>query len=204
MHPEQIKGTMFDEKNQQELIMGGEKVDAMLHQLKLQYVPIGSERSEDQETIESIRNRSDFPYFASVLDLKKEHLELLKTWKSDIFATLRNFDVSEDEGVNIRLYFHWPYTDDTVTLHLHVRVNQGSHPLEEEESITLDKAIEILEQGKSIEEFILEKGTWYTTVDDYDFLSSIDGIYPEVVYNKFRLDSREVPNPSYIEHRPNS
>lgn len=195
VHPEQIKGTMFDEENRKELIMGSEKINILMDQLE--NVQKNMERTKDQEKIESIRNKSYIPYFASVLDLKQEHLELVKIWKRDMTATLRNFDVSEEKGDNVRLYFHWPYADDSVTLHIHARVNQGSHPLEEKESITVDKVIEILEQEKSVEEYILEKSLWYTTPEDYHFLSQIHGINPEIVPNTFKLDSREVSNPSY-------
>ena len=120
----------------------------------------------DEQTIGQLKQNGE--YLASILDLNASHVPLLKSLKE---KTMRH--LAEVYGVNERddvaLHFHFPYDPITVTLHLHIRVNHGSHPFEEGRSVTLDELISGFSAGKTIDEIILEKqnennGRFYRTV----------------------------------------
>lgn len=74
-----------------------------------------------------------------------------------------------DEALDdVRLYFHFPNMIDSATSHIHVRVNQKVHPLEQYRSIVLDDVIAHLERGISVRQLILMRGPWYTKLGDWD------------------------------------
>ena len=108
----------------------------------------------DDRTIAELRE--DGKYFASILDLGKGDVDLLKSLKN---KTLRHLAEQYGVGANdqVALYFHFPYSEWSTTLHMHIRVNHGSHPFEEHKSFTLDEIIAGLSRGKRIEDVILEK-----------------------------------------------
>jgi len=51
------------------------------------------------------------------------------------------------------MYFHHFIGEDFTTLHLHVRINKGTHPREGHERVMLDDIIGALEHGKTVEDF---------------------------------------------------
>ena len=96
------------------------------------------------------------PYLASILDLNKSHLphlkELQRLSKSHISKVY-----GVDEKDSVELYFHFPYAPKTVTLHLHIRVNQTTYGLERAKSYDLLEIINHLESGSDIKELILAR-----------------------------------------------
>jgi len=96
----------------------------------------------------------------SILDMTTEDLEHLVTIRENVMEKLQqkyNVDLETDD---VRVYFHWPYTRDTATLHMHIRVNTPFHPAEQARSIRLDDMIEYLEMGKSLDALIIQRGPW--------------------------------------------
>ena len=57
----------------------------------------------------------------------------------------------------VRLYFHFPYGQKTVTLHLHVRINQALHPYEVSRSFMLDDVINHLRHHDNVYDLILDR-----------------------------------------------
>lgn len=112
------------------------------------------QRPQAQPTIGQLRTQGE--YLSSLLDLKPGHADLLRQLKANMMAHLKStYGVNENDSV--RLYFHFPYDKDTPTLHLHVRVNHGVHPLEKAKSFDIDELIEHLSKGRDITELILRR-----------------------------------------------
>ena len=96
------------------------------------------------------------PYIASMLDLNPSHIPHLKELKRLSLSHIsRVYGVTEQDSVE--LFFHFPYAPKTVTLHLHVRVNQKTYGLEKAKSYTLDNVINTLERNEKIEDLILSR-----------------------------------------------
>ena len=108
------------------------------------------------------------------------------------------FNVDEKEDF-INLYFHFPYGKDTVTLHMHIRVNQGFHPLEKAQAISYDEVIKTLENGVSVADYLIHKSKNEDGFYVYPGLKlCFEGMgipYKDGVKNPFLLESMEVENP---------
>jgi hypothetical protein len=132
-------------------------------------------RSVSQETISEIESKNEgCHYLASILDLTKDDLAQLKNLKKTCLTHIQKIYGATLEKDFIEMYFHFPYPDSTTTLHLHIRINFGRHPMEKSRSFELDEVISALEQGKSIQKLILERNTYFA--DDFDILYNIPGI----------------------------
>lgn len=121
---------------------------------------------EGAPLIKDLENKS-MPYLASMLDLNKSHISHLKELERLSLEHIQKvYGVNESDDVKI--YFHFPYSPKTVTLHLHIRVNQKIYSLEQAKSYSLSDVIRTLENGKSIEDLILlrqkELGGLYTNL----------------------------------------
>ncbi len=113
------------------------------------------------------------PYLASVLDLTHEHLPDLIALREDTLNHLKeNFGINTDSTLQdppevnqdrVKLYFHFPYNDSTVTLHLHARVNQGTQPVEHGQEIQLDDVIKHLTTHDNIYDMILDNSPLLVT-----------------------------------------
>ena len=158
-------------------------------------VDSSKEAVRDEKTIGQLKQ--DGEYLATILDLNASHIPMLKSLKE---KTMRH--LAEIYGVNkndqVDLYFHFPYSEYTVTLHLHVRVNHGSHPSEEGRSLALDQIVSGLSEGKTIDEIILKKqdennGMFYKSVSDHEKLyKNIEGMtVNKFSPNIYRLDSEK-------------
>lgn len=125
--------------------------------------------------------RKDGEYLASILDLNKNHVDLLKNLKKKAEQHLKEqYHITDDD--NVDLYFHFPYAEKNTTLHLHIRVNQGMHPFEKARSYTLAELIEGLSSGLTIDDIILDKVKisngegQKTTHDPQKEFGNLDGI----------------------------
>lgn len=164
------------------------------HLLKNSYLEhfwFGSDfpQKKPHTTFKEIEDKEN-SYCVSILDLEQKHLPLLKSMKQEIYNNLKKYYIKRDDHVNI--FFHFPYAPKTASLHLHVRVNQQLHPLELAKSISLDLVIEKLEQGKNINEIILEQqalsqGYIYSDEATMELPQKINSSITEKVSNKFRI-----------------
>lgn len=91
---------------------------------------------------------ADRVYIASILDLRQEHLPYLKQVKREALEYAAKWGASTDAGDQIDTYYHWPVGVDTVTLHMHVKVNSLWSPVERIKSYRMDDLIEYLEPNK--------------------------------------------------------
>ena len=96
---------------------------------------------------EVMRKRSNIPYketrdkkYSSILDLDGNDVPLLKTANKVIDNHLRKYYMVKDSDY-VKKYFHFPYGVNTITLHLHVRINQALHPCEFFRSFQLEDLI---------------------------------------------------------------
>ena len=154
-------------------------------------------RTNSQDSISSIDENSHITYLASILNLETQHLNFLKDSKKRIFKYLElifNVDLKNDF---VNIYAHFPYMENMVTFHLHVRINQGLHPLEKHHSMTIDEMINILESGNTIRAYVIERGICYDELEAGTFLESLNspGISLERIKNPFILQSSYVINP---------
>ena len=146
-------------------------------------------QTKSQTTFQEIEDAKD-PYLVSLLDLEFKHLPLLRSMKKAAYENLKLYDVDQNDDVT--LFFHFPYAPKTASLHLHIRVNQKTHPLELAKSISLDKVISGLENHQTIQEIILEhqalyKGYIYSDAATVELPRQVSGTVIENVANIFRL-----------------
>ena len=77
-------------------------------------------------------------YISGPFDYNNSHIDSLKQLRDDVITHLqREYDITNKDNVN--LYFHTHYSICTTTAHLHIRINQNRHGLEEDKSISLDR-----------------------------------------------------------------
>ena len=198
-HPNQMELSKIKSKTNEELLESCNNVENDDNKNSELYI----QRSNSQESISHINENSKIKYLASILNLDKYHLEFLKYVKKKIFNYIQlkfNVDANKDF---VNIYSHFPYIENMVTFHLHVRINQGFHPLEKHHSMMFDDMINVLESGRSIKEHILERGICFDELEAGQFLESLklDGIKLERIKNPFLLSSPFVLNPmASIQH----
>lgn len=143
-------------------------------------------RSESQATISDMESKSEIPYLACIFDLddnKEKSLIYLKDMRANILHDLETiYGVTPED--KIKIYIHMPYLDTTTTLHLHIRINQGDHALENAKSFGLNEIIEQLESGSSVADMVIKRGAILCT--EYPIGEGIEGINVETVPNPKR------------------
>lgn len=148
-------------------------------------------RSESQNEISVLESKSSVPYLACIFDLdidKKRSLDYLKKLRATILQMLETiYGVTPDD--TIKIYMHMPYLEVTTTLHIHVRVNQASHAVEESKSFGINEIINILEQGKSVTELVLARDE--ILCSSYPMAEGINGFFVKTVTNPKR-DWRDI------------
>ena len=111
----------------------------------------------------STEKKTGLKSLTTILDLTKEDLPQLKALKEASQKQLIDkykVDIDQDK---VSMFFHFPVSIETATLHLHIFVNKGNLPLNEQRSFTLDEIIKCLETGGTIKELILNRnnGEYY-------------------------------------------
>ena len=87
-------------------------------------------------------------YLVTILDLTRNELPFLRGLRSAAELHMRNWYAYDEHSDDVlQLYFHFPTSDVTSTLHMHVTLNRDTSPLESRESYGLDEIIEWLQQG---------------------------------------------------------
>ena len=118
--------------------------------------PYGREkRLANVESNQEYRARTGCQFLSIPLDLGAEHVSLLKELKSTVMAHLvevYHCDLSKEK---VEIYSHSPiYAMDSCGLHVHVRVNEGRHPLESDlRNLTIDDAIHQLGTKERVTHF---------------------------------------------------
>ncbi|MFA6302021.1 MAG: hypothetical protein WC627_02670 [Legionella sp.] len=150
------------------------------------------QRTNSQEDIgktESINSES--PYLATILDLTPQHIPLLQMFKEISRKHLiDNFGVDFNHDL-VEMYFHFPYPEYTTTLHMHIRVNQGRHPMEKNRTFSFEEILNCLEKGNKISQLILNRKPYYT--DNYEILTEIEGLEMIESINPFILQNNVIP-----------
>ncbi|KTD09123.1 hypothetical protein Lgra_2358 [Legionella gratiana] len=140
-------------------------------------------RTMSQESITELESKSDHNYLACLFDLdhnKEKSLIYLKSLRASILANLETvYGVTPED--KIKIYLHMPYLEATTTLHVHIRVNQADHGLEDAKSFGLNEIITTLEEGGSVTDMILDRGTIYCS--EYPLGENIEGVNVKTVPN---------------------
>eukprot|EP00931_Biecheleriopsis_adriatica_P041643 TRINITY_DN23783_c0_g1_i1.p1 TRINITY_DN23783_c0_g1~~TRINITY_DN23783_c0_g1_i1.p1 ORF type:complete len:574 (-),score=73.99 TRINITY_DN23783_c0_g1_i1:304-2025(-) len=126
-------------------------------------------RPKYQMTGSELFEASGKKYYSTILDFEKSDLELLKTVRANVIQKLEELHglalpekcpsgKTKRKGNDaLLLYFHFPYALNTVTVHLHARMNQGIHPFEAQYSFFLDDIIIHLEQHSDIYGLVMSR-----------------------------------------------
>lgn len=123
----------------------------------------------------------------TIMDLTPKELPYLKDIESMIFRILRETYHVDPIKDQVNLHFHFPYAMESSSLHVHVRVNQASTPLEKAINFPFNEIIHALESGKKIGQVILEKqennkGCLFSdTSKKYEILETIPGVTTKLI-----------------------
>ncbi len=112
----------------------------------------------------------------SILDLGSDDVSMLEKLKSDTIQHLSDTYGASIEKDSINLFFHFPVAPSTATLHLHIWVNKGNHPLNESRAFGLDDVIQHLRKGENINTLILSRNEGQFTLPKKDGLHFIKGM----------------------------
>ncbi|AQS37627.1 hypothetical protein FM037_21850 [Shewanella psychropiezotolerans] len=135
----------------------------------------------------AIDEKTKMDSLTSILSLKLAHLPQLEKLREGTLQHLQDV-YHTNENDNIRMFFHFPVAEKTATLHLHTWVNKGDHPLNEPRSFDLDTIIEHLQQGKDINELVLNRNEGSFFLPTSDSIKDIVGIpFKGVVHNSLTL-----------------
>ncbi len=136
-------------------------------------------RSDSQSTISRLETESGTPYRACIFDFDLDpaaSLTYLHWIRATILSQLETvYGVTTDD--KIKIYFHMPYLETTTTLHIHIRVNQADHGLEDGKSFGINEIIDALESGRSVAELVLDRGPIYCS--EYPMGEGIEGVLVE-------------------------
>jgi len=134
-------------------------------------------------------------YLVSILDLDSTDIIRLEALKKMANDYVQNQLGANPESDQIRLDFHFPYSIETATLHLHIRVNKPAHPLDLAKSYSIDEILSYLKAGKSVKQLILDRqsilGQFYFSNDSRTILESIPGGQISHVSNPFLEGSQD-------------
>lgn len=100
-----------------------------------------------RERVGEYERRTKRTFLVNPIDVKKEHLGLLKSFKEVSMRSIEQVYGYQPGKDTVQIYLHSPiYGDSTAGLHIHVRVNQRLPAGEADAgSIALDKIIDVLE-----------------------------------------------------------
>ncbi|AQS37626.1 Scavenger mRNA decapping enzyme C-term binding [Shewanella psychrophila] len=128
---------------------------------------LNQRKAESKWTVKSL---------TSILDLEPKDLKMLEKLKSDIIGHLSDTYGVSAEKDNVDLFFHFPVAPSTATLHLHIWVNKGDHPLNESRAFGLNEVIEHLRNDENINSLILSRNEGLFTLPKKDALHLIKGM----------------------------
>lgn len=163
------------------------------------------EQAPDQELINDYEKRTGNTFLATPMDLGAEHIAQIKECGALAAAHLQdvyNVDLHKEK---LEIYTHGPvYALDTAGFHLHVRVNEGRHPAEQDVRVTyLADIIKQLENTGKLDKLETKSGKAIMMAPalkpkDYE----ANGIAFELVPNAWQIPKRVAGAPQlqkYIE-----
>ena len=106
--------------------------------------PYGREkRMANVESNQEYHARTGIRFLSIPLDLTAEHVPLLEELKATVMTHLKEVYHCDPSKEKVEIYSHSPiYAMDSCGLHVHVRVNEGRHPLERDlRNLDIDDAI---------------------------------------------------------------
>lgn len=109
--------------------------------------PTGCPRSPCQRKVTNMELESGHKYLVTILDLTPEELPWLLEIRSRATAHMTEHYRYEEECDDLQMYFHFPTSSVTSTLHLHVTLNRELGPHEAARSFALDDIIDHLASG---------------------------------------------------------
>ncbi|MFF7062413.1 hypothetical protein [Pseudomonas sp. NPDC008258] len=124
----------------------------------------------------SAESKTGVKSLTSILDLESSYVEVLEKLKRDSLRHLVDKYGVSVESDKVNLFFHFPVAPSTATLHLHIWVNKGDHPLNESRAFGIDEVIEHLRRGESISELILSRSDGRFILPAKDMLHKIKGM----------------------------
>lgn len=133
----------------------------------------------------------------SILDLDEGDIGMLEKLKLDAVRHLFDvYGVSTDKD-EVNLFFHFPVAPSTATLHLHIWVNKGDHPLNQSRAFGIDEVIHHLRQGENINALILSRSDGRFILPAKDMLHKIKGMPGSEIPSP--ADCRELKLPIDVE-----
>ncbi|SDX26761.1 hypothetical protein [Pseudomonas sp. NFACC08-1] len=132
-----------------------------------QKIELNQRRAESMSGVKSL---------TSILDLEQGDVEMLEKLKMDSLQHLLDIYGVSAEKDKINLFFHFPVAPSTATLHLHIWVNKGDHPLNESRAFAIDEVIHHLRQGENIDTLILSRNEGQFILPTKDMLHQIKGM----------------------------
>lgn len=106
--------------------------------------PYGREkRMANVESNQEYHARTGIRFLSIPLDLTAEHVPLLEELKATVMTHLKDVYHCDPSKEKVEIYSHSPiYAMESCGLHVHVRVNEGRHPLESDlRNLDIDDAI---------------------------------------------------------------
>ncbi|KAJ3450332.1 histidine triad hit protein member [Anaeramoeba flamelloides] len=160
IHPELLKGTFFETQENRDSTKRFRshllKKIQEIHRAKRQSLKFQSfsNKKEEKPFIEYEKLKPSF--LVTILDLNKSHISILKEFHQIIKEHLRMvYGITKSDFV--RIYIHYPYSPQTVTLHIHIRINQATPQLDLARSFELCNVIKELERGKTGIDLVWER-----------------------------------------------
>eukprot|EP00746_Dinoflagellata_sp_MGD_P155655 gnl/MRDRNA2_/MRDRNA2_85484_c0_seq2.p1 gnl/MRDRNA2_/MRDRNA2_85484_c0~~gnl/MRDRNA2_/MRDRNA2_85484_c0_seq2.p1 ORF type:complete len:462 (-),score=61.18 gnl/MRDRNA2_/MRDRNA2_85484_c0_seq2:117-1502(-) len=182
LHPWVMKGKHFDHKQdsshpKSNLTMNffndTETVRALLEKANVSSRDVHQPRQADKwrsphpqpeevlKSVQTIMQESGLKYYTTLLDLQSTDVDFLKAVKASLLAQINSHhrlrNINQPGGDTVKMYFHFPTSFNTSTLHLHIRVNQGVHPIEDRFAHYLDDIIDWLETHENLYSYLLQR-----------------------------------------------
>ncbi|WP_082158772.1 hypothetical protein [Chromobacterium sp. LK11] len=120
--------------------------------------------------------KSGVKSLTSILDLEQSDVGMLEKLKRDSLQYLVDTYGVSAEKDKVKLFFHFPVAPSTATLHLHIWVNKGDHPLNESRAFGIDEVIQHLKSDGNINELILSRNDGEFILPSKDMLHKIKGM----------------------------
>ena len=207
IHQDQIADSIFSKLSDRKKLSVGDC--SFLKNIEKQYLRTGT--PEENHTISRNNsfslelNRIDFKkppnrdYLVTIADLNINHLPYLKKVKKFIDKQLIDiYDVNFQKD-KIEMFFHFPTTIETSTLHLHVRINAlPAHKTEIQCRYYLDEVIKELERNKNLCSCILKRVPYYIIFNSQMF-NNIKGLEYQLVKNPYSIYSDKIHQTSQKE-----
>lgn len=128
------------------------------------------------ESQQQMSARTGIKSLTSLLDFDQSDVEQLKTLQKGAMAHLQDTYSVDPNKDRVEMFFHFPVATKTATLHLHVWVNKGDHPLNDARAFALNDVIDHLANGKNINDMVTARNSGAFYLPEKDGLHTISGM----------------------------